>query len=198
MITSNLQMRKLRFRDIKILTMVTQLIHETEISSHLSLTSELMYAPSTGYHVLLSHQLLKLFTFIALFCNLCCKKKKMLWVKKNILMFTSVQISLVYIVRSWIAGSYGPARKESVCNAGDLGSIPGLGRSPGEGKDYSLQYSGLENSMDCSTPGFPVHHQLLELTQTYVHQVSDGIQPSHPLSSPSPPAFSLSQHQGFF
>ena len=48
----------------------------------------------------------------------------------------------------------------------------------------------------CSTPGLPVHHQLLEFTQTHVHQVGDAIQPSHPLSSPSPPAFSLSQHQG--
>ena len=46
--------------------------------------------------------------------------------------------------------------------------------------------------------GFPVHHQLLELTQTHVHWVSDAIQPSHPLSSPSPPAFNLSQHQGLF
>ena len=52
--------------------------------------------------------------------------------------------------------------------------------------------------MDCSTPGFPVHHQLLELTQAHVHQVGDTIQPSHPLSSPSPPAFNLSQHQGLF
>ena len=49
--------------------------------------------------------------------------------------------------------------------------------------------------MDCSTPGFPVHHQLLELTQTHVHQVGDAIQSSHPLSSPSPPDFNLSQHQ---
>ena len=52
--------------------------------------------------------------------------------------------------------------------------------------------------MDCSTPGFPIHHQLPELTQTHVHRVGDAIQPSHPLSSPSPPAFSLSQHQGLF
>ena len=52
--------------------------------------------------------------------------------------------------------------------------------------------------MDCSTLGFPVHHQLLELTQTHVHQVSDAMQPSHPLSFPSPPAFNLSQHQGLF
>ena len=47
-------------------------------------------------------------------------------------------------------------------------------------------------------PGFPVHHQLLELAQTHVHRVSEAIQPSHPLSSPSPPAFNLSQHQGLF
>ena len=54
----------------------------------------------------------------------------------------------------------------------------------------------LCDPMDCSTPGLPVHHQLLELTQIHVHRVSDAIQPSHPLSSPSPPALSLSQHQG--
>ena len=51
--------------------------------------------------------------------------------------------------------------------------------------------------MDCSMPGFPIHHQFLELAQTHVHQVGDAIQPSHLPSSPSPPAFSLSQHQGF-
>ena len=50
--------------------------------------------------------------------------------------------------------------------------------------------------MDCSTPGLPVHHQLLEFTQTHVHWVDDAIQPSHPLSSPSPSAFNLSQHLG--
>ena len=47
----------------------------------------------------------------------------------------------------------GSAGKESACNAGDLGSIPGLGRSPGEGKGYPLQYSGLENFMDCIVHG---------------------------------------------
>ena len=52
--------------------------------------------------------------------------------------------------------------------------------------------------MNCSTPGLPVHHQLLESTQTHVHQVDDAIQSSHPLSSPSPPALNLSQHQGLF
>ena len=52
--------------------------------------------------------------------------------------------------------------------------------------------------MNRSTPGLPVHHQLPEFTQTHVHWVNDAIQPSHPLSSPSPPAFNLSQHQGVF
>ena len=56
----------------------------------------------------------------------------------------------------------------------------------------------LCDSMDCSTPGLPVHHQLPELTQTHVYWVGDAIQPSHPLSSPFPPAFNLSQHQGLF
>ena len=71
---------------------------------------------------------------------------------------------------------------------------------------YTLQFSSsvghlcptLCNPMDCSTPGLPVHHQLPEFTQTHVHRVSDAIQPSHPLLSPSPPAFNLSQHQHLF
>ena len=56
----------------------------------------------------------------------------------------------------------------------------------------------LCNSMDCSTPGFPVLHHLLELAQTHVHQVGGAIQPSHPLSTLSPPTLNLSQHQGLF
>ena len=69
----------------------------------------------------------------------------------------------------------------------------------------SVQFSSVAqsclnlcNPMDCGTPGFPVHHQLPELTQTHVHRVSDVFQPSHRLSSPSPPALNLSQHQGLF
>ena len=69
----------------------------------------------------------------------------------------------------------------------------------------SVQFSSASQScptlcdpMNRSTPGLPVHHQLLEFTQTHVHQVSDAIQPSHPLSSPSPPAPNPSQHQGLF
>ena len=56
----------------------------------------------------------------------------------------------------------------------------------------------LCNPMDCSTPGFPSVHYLLEFTQGHVHWVTDTIQPSHPLSSPSPPAFNLPQHWGLF
>ena len=175
--------------------------------------------------------------------------------------------------------------KASASNAGDLGSIPGLGRSPGERNGNPLQYSFLESPMewdilciyfrliklsdlhpntekirslilnmyheihhnifflkdkisqgmrtrDCmegmrvikrlfssfqslqfslvqscvtlcnpmnrTTPGLSVHHQLPEFTQTHIHRVSDAIQPSHPLSSPSPPAPNPSQHQGLF
>ena len=56
----------------------------------------------------------------------------------------------------------------------------------------------LCDTMDCSMPGFPIHHQFLELAQTHAHQVSDAIQPSHPLLSLSAPAFNLSQHRGLF
>ena len=54
------------------------------------------------------------------------------------------------------------------------------------------------NPMDCRTPGFPVLHCLQEFAQIHVHSVGDAMQPSHPLSPPSPPTFSLSQHQGLF
>ena len=68
----------------------------------------------------------------------------------------------------------------------------------------SVQFSSVQslspvrlcNTMNHSTPGLPVHHQLPEFTQTHVYWIGDTIQPSHPLSSPSPPALNLSQHQG--
>ena len=67
----------------------------------------------------------------------------------------------------------------------------------------SLQFSSVAqptlcDPMNCSSPGLPVHHQLLEFTQTHVHRVGNAIQPSHPLSFFSPPALNLSQHQGLF
>ena len=64
---------------------------------------------------------------------------------------------------------------------------------------FSIMYVQLfVIRMDCSTPGFLVLHHVLEFAQTHVHRLGDAIQPSHPLSSPSPPAFNLSQHQGLF
>ena len=62
----------------------------------------------------------------------------------------------------------------------------------------SLSHVRFCDPMDCSTPGFPVLHHLPELAQTHVHSVSDAIQPSHPLLSPSLPTFNHSQHQGLF
>ena len=69
----------------------------------------------------------------------------------------------------------------------------------------SIQFSSVAQScptlcdpINRSTPGLPVHHQLLEFTQTHIHRVDDAIQPSHPLSSPSPPAPNPSQHQSLF
>ena len=115
--------------------------------------------------------------------------------------------------------------KNPPANAGDtedVSSIPGSRQSPGGENGNPLQYSCLENSMDrgawqatasvssvaqscptlcnpmdCSTPGFPVHHQLPEFIRTHVLCIGDAIQPSHPLPSTSPPAFDLSQHQGW-
>src|SRR5574337_305884 len=92
------------------------------------------------------------------------------------------------------------------CNAGDTSLILVSERFPGEGNgnpfQYSVQFSSVAqscptlcNPMNRSTPGLPVHHQLLEFTQTHVHRVNDAIQPSHPLLSPSPPAPNPSQRQ---
>ena len=72
-------------------------------------------------------------------------------------------------------------------------------------KNFHFQFSSVTQScltlcdyMNCSTLGLPVHHQLPEFTQTHIHRVGDAMQPSHPLSSPSPPAPNSSQHQGLF
>ena len=77
--------------------------------------------------------------------------------------------------------------------------------NPQEPNVYSVQFSSVAqlcltlcNPMSLSTPDLPVHHQLLEFTQNHVHRVGDAILPSHPLSSPSPPAPNPSQHQGLF
>ena len=89
----------------------------------------------------------------------------------------------------------------------DLRLPSGGGGEDGRGMawEFGVQFSSVAQScptlcdpMNRSTPGLPVHHQLPGFTQTHVHWVSDAIQPSHPLSSPSPPALNLSQHQGLF
>ena len=80
-------------------------------------------------------------------------------------------------------------------------SFPGKSESVGLSLQFSLVAQlcpTLCNPMNRSTPGLPVHHQLPEFTQTHAHRVSDAIQPSHPLSSPSPPAPNPSQHQNLF
>ena len=80
-----------------------------------------------------------------------------------------------------------------MCSKSFLASLTNVQFSP-----IAQSCPTLCNPMDCSIPGLPVHHQLPEFTQTHVRQVSDAIQQSHPLSSPSPPAFNLSQNQGLF
>ena len=96
-----------------------------------------------------------------------------------------------------ISRTFSSPRTETLCllNSNSLSAPPLI----------SVQFSSVAqlcptlcNPMDCTMPDFPVHHQLLELAQTHVHRVGDAIQPSHPLSSPSPSAFSLPQHQGLF
>ena len=100
-------------------------------------------------------------------------------------------------------GGWGRERMQSWEGPGDTDIL-----RPSEGfclypKFSSVRFSSIAqscltlcNPTDCSTPGFPVHHQLPELAQTHVLRVGDAIHPSHPLSSPSPPAFNLSQHHG--
>ena len=101
------------------------------------------------------------------------------------------------------SGKPAPAHPLSVViHRGTPRSSPLKGSSGNPCPLLAPQFSSVAQScptpcdpMDCSTPDLPVHHQLPEFTQTHVHWVSDAIQPSHPLSSPSPPAFNLSQHQ---
>ena len=84
-------------------------------------------------------------------CSRSCTQAKRALLGRHLLrcaVYQFLHFSLVFLGFPW-----GSAGKESACNAGDLGSTPGLGRSPGEGKGYPLQYSGLQNSMDCIVHG---------------------------------------------
>ena len=91
------------------------------------------------------------------------------------------------------------------CSSGLETTSPRIMFNQMSGHPMTNQFSSVTQScptlcepMDFSIPGLPVHHQLPEFTQTHFHWVSDAIQSSHPLSSPSPPTFNLSQHQGLF
>ena len=96
--------------------------------------------------------------------------------------------SFIYFI--FIVESLCPIREYMMDNSSSLSSSVQFSRS--------VVSNSWQPHVDCSTPGFPVHHQLPELAQTHVHQVGDAIQPSHPLSCPYLPAFNLSQHQGLF
>ena len=180
-----------------------------------------------------------------LFLKQCAFKNTiyLLWLGSNIFMKVCVLSKQIPFVKYWkcflvgvwgvcvfpIASSLrgfpgGSEGKESACNAGDLGSVPGLGRFPwrrlwqptpvfltGESPHGQRSLVGCSpvqfscpvvseslRPMDCRKTRFLDHHQLPEFTQTHMHWVGDAIQPSHPLSSPFPPAFNLSQHQGLF
>ena len=97
-----------------------------------------------------------------------------------------------------IPGWEDPLEKEMATHSSILAwKIPWT-EEPGGLQSMGSQSQTLCDPMDYSMPGFPVHHQLLELAQTHIHRVSDAIQPSYPLLSPSLPAFNLSQDQGLF
>ena len=110
---------------------------------------------------------------------------------------------------TWIAGliiSTVPRRAKSRRSCSGLNDDKFSSRSAVKPQPSGkTQFSSVAQSrltlcdpMDSSTPGLPVHHQLPDFTHTHVSWIGDAIQPSHPLSSPSPPAFNLSQHQGLF
>ena len=130
--------------------------------------------------------------------------------------FSSVQLFVTpWTVAYQASPSMGFSRQEyqSGLPFPSPGDLPDPGIKPGSPElqadalpsEPPLQFSSVAQScptlcdpMNHSTPGLPVHHQLPEFTQTHVHRVSDAIQPSHPLSSPSPPAPNPSQHQSLF
>ena len=92
----------------------------------------------------------------------------------------------------------GKMLKQPPATAGELSHQPCINCISVQSSSVAQSYLTLCDPMDYSMPGLPFHHQLPEFTQTHVHCVCDAIQPSHPLSSPSPPTFTLSQHQGLF
>ena len=106
---------------------------------------------------------------------------------------TIIQLLLdIYVHCQWELFSRGNGENKNGCEEFELDEREHISSV------QSLSRIWLCDPMNRSTPGLPVHHQLLEFTQTHAHWVGDAIQPSHPLSSPSPPAPNPSQHQGLF
>ena len=103
-----------------------------------------------------------------------------------------------YCIGTWNGISMNQSKLEMVKKEMARMNIDILGISSVQFSSVARSCATLCNPMNRSTPGLPVHHQRPEFTQTHVHRVGDAIQPSHPLSSPSPPAHNLSQHQGLF
>ena len=99
-------------------------------------------------------------------------------------------------IKKWTKEGLGYFSKEDTQKANNLIKI--FLKPSVQFRSFTQSCPTLCDPMDCSMPGLPVHHQLLELAQTHVHPVGDAIQPSHPLLSLSPPAFNLAQHQGLF
>ena len=105
---------------------------------------------------------------------------------------------LNHVISAFLVAPISIRLKDEVLIRTDETLIIGQTPPPSPINSVAQSYSTLCNPVDCIVLGFPVHHQLPELVQTYVHQVSDAIQPYHPLPSLSPPAFSLSEYQGVF
>ena len=131
-----------------------------------------------------------------LFFPSTCEKSEDDWVYTPVLPNTAPSHSLVRscVTEAWLETWTAFFLSPGVSDAGILVRVL-------EGAQFSSVTQScltLCDPMNHSTPGFPVHHQLQEFTQTHVHRVGDAIQPSHPLSSPSPPAPNPSQHQGLF
>ena len=131
-------------------------------------------------------------------------KRKLLWARKERCLLSNSPQSIPTVSVEELGGGHGRKCKQQSSSAstmpyGKWGIKDGNNTNKKLSSVQSLSHVWFfADPKDCSTPNFPVQHQLPELTQTHVHQVSDTIQPSHPLSSHSLPVFSLSEHQGLF
>ena len=117
--------------------------------------------------------------------------KKITWAPKSLQVVTAaMKLSLLLFGRKGMTNLDGVLKSRDISLQTKVCTV--------QFSSVTQLYLTLCDPRNCSTPGFPVHHQLSELAQTHVHRVSNAIQPSHPLLSPSSPAFNLSQHQGLF